>query len=316
MTLIDDAAQLLRNGRLVAFPTETVYGLGADATNSAAIGRIFAAKGRPLTNPLIVHVADVSIAKRYVTHWPAIAEKLAAEFWPGPLTLVLPKASAIVNEVTAGLSTVGLRIPDHPIALELLRAFDGPIAAPSANRSNHISPTRALHVHDELGDAVDLVLDGGPCAVGIESTVLDLTTATPTVLRPGDITQQRMESIIGRVNRFSGTTAHEIPSTSPGQHERHYSPRTPTYRYDAPQNIPAHTGVLTLGKTHRTNQLGMIRQIELPSNPAGYAQHLYAALRELDSLGLDQIYIQMPPDEPQWTAIRDRLMRAAKPLAH
>src|SRR4051812_1359954 len=179
------AAQVLRSGGLVAFPTETVYGLGADATNADAVAKIFAAKGRPSTNPLIVHVADAATARRYATDWPVAASRLAERFWPGPLTLVLPKAMSIVSAVTAGLGTVGLRVPNHPLALQLLQDFSGPVAAPSANRSNRVSPTTAQHVRDELGDSVDVILDGGPCAVGIESTVIDLTTAPrPTLLRP------------------------------------------------------------------------------------------------------------------------------------
>ena len=175
MDLIQQGAELLRRGELVAFPTETVYGLGADATNQTAVRKIFAAKGRPSTNPLIVHIADAAIAQRYASAWDERAEKLAMHFWPGPLTLVLPKSAEIVDEVTAGLPSVGLRVPDHPLALELLRAFGGAVAAPSANRSNRISPTLADHVRQEFGDAIPLIIDGGPCRVGIESTVLDLT---------------------------------------------------------------------------------------------------------------------------------------------
>src|SRR5688500_47215 len=195
--LIERAASLLRRGGLVAFPTETVYGLGADATNAAAIRRVFQVKGRPATNPLIVHVADESVARRYAREWPTAASKLAAEFWPGPLTLVLSKQPSIVLEVTAGLDTVGLRAPDHPLALELLRAFDGPVAGPSANRSSHVSPTTARHVRDEFpDDEIDLILDGGPCKVGIESTVLDLTSDPPRILRPGAVTREQIEAVI------------------------------------------------------------------------------------------------------------------------
>src|SRR5947207_9629696 len=184
---IGKAVEILRAGGLVAFPTETVYGLGADATNAEAVAKIFAAKGRPATNPLIVHVADVDTARRFAASWPLAASHLAEQFWPGPLTLVLPRSPAIVPAVSAGLRTVGLRVPNHPLALQLLQQFGGPVAAPSANRSNRVSPTTAQHVRDELGDAVDLVLDGGPCAVGIESTVLDLTGDRPAILRPGGV---------------------------------------------------------------------------------------------------------------------------------
>ena len=198
--LIARAAEILRSGGLVAFPTETVYGLGADATNPDAVRRIFAAKGRPTTNPLIVHVADIETAKRYAATWSDAAQTLAAVWWPGPLTLVVPKAASIVPEVTAGRETVGLRVPDHPLALELLRAFGGAVAAPSANRSNRVSPTTAGHVLEELAGSVDLILDGGPCTVGIESTVLDLTTDVPTILRPGGVSRGQLEAILGRVD--------------------------------------------------------------------------------------------------------------------
>jgi len=194
---IQDAADLLRRGGLVAFPTETVYGLGADATNAEAVARIFAVKGRPATNPLIVHVADLETAKRYAATWSDAAQTLAAVWWPGPLTLVVPKTPEIVDAVSAGRPTVALRVPDHPVALELLRAFGGPVAAPSANRSTHVSPTTADHVRQELGDEVDIILDGGPCSVGIESTVLDLTGDRPVILRPGGVTRQKIEAIVG-----------------------------------------------------------------------------------------------------------------------
>src|SRR6476661_9367977 len=185
MSEIEQAAEVLKRGGLVAFPTETVYGLGADARNSDAIKKIFALKGRPSTNPLIVHVSGVAMAKVYSSRWPHQARVLAQNFWPGPLTLVLPKTKEIVPEATAGLDTVALRMPDHPMAIELIRKFDGPLAAPSANRSTHVSPTTAEHVRREFGNDLKLVIDGGPCKFGIESTVLDLTTNAPRILRPG-----------------------------------------------------------------------------------------------------------------------------------
>src|SRR3954471_1942381 len=223
MTNLDDATRILRSGGLVAFPTETVYGLGADATNAAAVAKIFAAKGRPATNPLIVHVADLETAKRYTAVWNDAAQTLAAVWWPGPLTLVVPKRPEIVDAATAGRPTVALRVPDHPLALELLRAFGGPIAAPSANRSTHVSPTTAQHVREELGDAVDLVLDGGPCGVGIESTVLDLTTTLPVILRPGAVTPEQIKAVIGQVHLFKGSAAEHVPASSPGQQSIHYA---------------------------------------------------------------------------------------------
>ena len=200
MEPITRAVEILRAGGLVAFPTETVYGLGADARSSESVQKIFAAKGRPPTNPLIVHVSGVAMGKLYAMEWPDTARRLAQKFWPGPLTLVLPRYRTIAPEVSAGLDTVGLRMPNHPLALELIQRFDGPIAAPSANRSNHLSPTTAQHVREELGDAVDLVLDGGPCRVGIESTVLDLTGNRPKILRPGGVTRTQIEKVVGPVD--------------------------------------------------------------------------------------------------------------------
>jgi L-threonylcarbamoyladenylate synthase len=318
---IQQAAALLRGGGLVAFPTETVYGLGADATSEAAVRRIFAAKGRPATNPLIVHVADVETARRYTTRWSDAAQTLAAAYWPGPLTLVLPKTPDIPNVVTAGRPTVGLRAPDHTLALELLRAFGGPIAAPSANRSNHISPTTAQHVRDELGDAVDLVLDGGACAVGIESTVLDLSEDVPRILRPGAVTRRQIEFILGRVELGERITNESVPAASPGQHAVHYAPRTPAFRFETPQRgliridepDGRRNGLVAVG-TMRDYVKKLERMVAMPCEPGLYARHLYEVLRELDAMGLANLYIEMPPDTPEWAAIRDRLLRATVPL--
>lgn len=320
--MIDRAVELLRAGRLVAFATETVYGLGADATNAAAVARIFAAKGRPNTNPLIVHVHSVEVAKRYVSHWPDFAQCLAERFWPGPLTIVLPKNQSvtpskrppprpsprvprqgecsIVDLVTAGLSTVGIRIPNHPVAVELLRAFDGAVAAPSANKSNHVSPTTAQHVRDELGDAVDLILDGGPCAVGIESTVLDLSSSSPRILRPGGVTREEIEEVIGAVEAGTVVSKLTTPARSPGQQETHYAPRTPAFRYELAQRARI--------------DLSDAAIIELTLDPATYARNFYARLRLLDTQQLRAIYIELPPDRPAWVAVRDRIIRATKPI--
>ena len=290
--MIPAAVATLRRGGLVAFPTETVYGLGADAADPLAVRRIFAAKGRPATNPLIVHVASASIARRYATDWPAAADRLAAAFWPGPLTIVLRRNASIADEVSAGRGTVGLRVPNHPVALELLAAFDGPVAAPSANRANHVSPTTADHVRAELGGRVDLVLDGGPCAVGIESTVVDLTGVRPALLRPGGVSRAQLEAVVGPVDVVHGSAA------SPGQGSRHYAPVTPAYRFDAGDPLPVGAAVLRCG-----------------DDPAAYARGLYRSLRELDGRGAAAICVEMPPDEPAWAAVRDRLMRATLPLA-
>jgi L-threonylcarbamoyladenylate synthase len=313
---LDRAIDLLRAGRLVAFPTETVYGLGADATNADAVKRIFAAKGRLPTNPLIVHVADATIARRYVTAWPPAADQLAAAFWPGPLTLVLPKSPAIAPEATAGGLTVGIRVPDHPLALELLQRFDGPIAAPSANRSNQVSPTTAQHVAAELGDAVDLILDGGPCRVGIESTVLDLSGDVPTILRPGGISQEQIASVIGKVDCFTVHASPTAPAASPGQQAVHYAPTTPAYRFDTSQRglVPAGdtTGLMAVGTGDTLHEWGKI--IAMPKLPDVYAHHFYAILRTLDAMSLSAIFIELPPDTPDWSAVRDRITRATRPL--
>ena len=331
-TDIGPAVDVLRRGGLVAFPTETVYGLGADATNPVAVRRIFAAKGRPGTNPLIAHVADERVARRYAAAWPEAAGRLAARFWPGPLTLVLPKGPAIADEVTAGLATVGLRVPDHPLALELLKAFDGPVAAPSANRSNHVSPTTAQHVRDDLGNAVDLVVDGGPCAVGIESTVLDLTGPVPRILRPGGVSREQIEQVVGPVEAAAGGVAPvALPAASPGQHAVHYAPTTPAFRFDpgqwpdvvrAIEASPAgSTAVLFAGGRGRYRKQWpgpkgqrTFNTSELRHDPASYAQQLYSTLRGLDAMGLRAIYVEMPPDRPEWAAVRDRLRRATRVL--
>jgi L-threonylcarbamoyladenylate synthase len=209
--------------------------------------------------------------------------------------------------VTAGRNTVGLRAPAHDVALTLLRTFGGPIAAPSANQSNHVSPTTAQHVRDELGDSVDLILDGGPCQVGIESTVLDLTTEVPRILRPGSITRQQIESVIGPVDAESSITDMTLPATSPGQQPIHYAPRTPSFRFlpSERERIPCSAGIIGFSESATA---------PMPKNPDTYAQRLYQVLRELDAMGLPAIYVEMPPDEPQWTAVRDRLIRATTPM--
>lgn len=317
MSSLTSAVEILRRGRLVAFPTETVYGLGADARSADAVQKIFAAKGRPPTNPLIVHVSGVAMAKLYASEWPDTARRLAQKFWPGPLTLVLPRFRTIAPEVSAGLDTVGLRMPNHPLALKLIQKFNGPIAAPSANRSNHISPTTAQHVRDELGNTVDLILDGGPCVVGIESTVLDLTLSCPTILRPGGISRERIEKVVGAVEVRDMLTEASTPASAPGQHGVHYAPRTVAYRFAFGRRdvveTRANCGFVTLAAERDIKRRGS--SIALPASPASYAQHLYGALRELDAMGLAAIYVEMPPDLPEWAAVRDRLTRATRALS-
>lgn len=291
-----DAARLLRAGELVAIPTETVYGLAADATNAAAVARIFALKGRPATNPLIVHVAGVAQARRFAAHWPDAADALAQAFWPGPLTIVVPRGPGIPDAVTAGGVTVGLRVPDHPVALAILTAFDGGVAAPSANRSNAVSPTAARHVVDEFGHAI-AVIDGGPCRVGIESTVVDVTGGGWRVLRPGGVTAAQIEAVLGMP---ASHPADASVLRSPGQLPVHYAPKTPAFRFEIGQR----EGI------DLTNAV----VLEPTLDPATYARNLYARLRMLDTQDLDAIYVEMPPDTPAWAAVRDRLLRATRPL--
>ena len=335
MTPIARAASILRAGGLVAFPTETVYGLGADATSAAAVAKIFAAKGRPPTNPLIVHVADPAMARRYAADWSPAASQLAERFWPGPLTLVLPKSPEIVPAVTAGLGTVGLRVPDHPLALSLLKQFAGPVAAPSANRSNRVSPTPADHVRDELGDAVDVILDGGPCRVGIESTVLDLTTPRPTLLRPGGVSREQIEAVVGPVDA-RGAGAHadaaggSTAARSPGLQPVHYAPRTAAFRFESDRREELRAELEgakkrpiaalflgladTLVGTLDDDRTAPGGAFFMPADAQGYARWLYQALRMVDEKGVEQIWIEMPPDRPEWAAVRDRITRATQPL--
>ena len=317
---IERAISILRAAGLVAFPTETVYGLGADARNAEAVAKIFAAKGRPPTNPLIVHVADLETAKRYAADWNDAAQTLGAVWWPGPLTLVLPKKPEIVDGATAGRATVALRVPDHPLALELLREFGGPIAAPSANKSNHVSPTTAAHVREELGDAVDLVLDGGPCSVGIESTVVDLTGDKPVILRPGGVPRRKVEAIVGPVEVFASVVDATLPASSPGQHAKHYAPRTPAVRFETAQRgliLPdaadgSKNGIMVLSPLVVLKKWGPI--VAMPNSPELYAANFYAVLREMDAMGLREIFIELPPARPEWEAVRDRIIRATRPL--
>jgi L-threonylcarbamoyladenylate synthase len=301
---LERAAALLREGKLVAFPTETVYGLGANALDEAAVRRIYEAKGRPSTSPLIVHVADIDSARGLVTEWPDRAQHLAERFWPGPLTLVLPKRAIVPDIVTAGLATVGIRVPANPIARELLQIASIPVAAPSANRFTQLSPTTAHHVAESMGEQINLILDGGPCQVGIESTVVSLTSDEAKLLRPGMVSRTELEEVIGPVPdvlEARGEEAHP----SPGMHARHYQPRTTLLLSDSP---PANGrgAVLHLGRAYQAAY-----KIAMPADPPSFAATLYGTLHELDNLNLDWIWVEMPPDEPKWEGIRDRLRRAA-----
>ncbi len=329
--IIAEAADLLRRGRLVAFPTETVYGLGANALDEKAVQSIFEAKGRPANNPIIVHVADALAAQMLAREWPAKAAILAERFWPGSLTLVLQKQPMVPDAVTAGGTTVGLRVPANPVALALLRMTDIPVAGPSANRSTQLSPTTAKHVLQGLDGRIDLLLDGGPTTGGLESTVIDLTVSPPRLLRPGLVSVVQIEAAIGpiEVGGQRVSTATGEPLRSPGQMERHYAPRakvvckreddesiigrilaevnrTGWLRLNRPGTV--FDEVRTAGEPSDPQQL---RIIQMPADAREYAARLYAAMHELDDAAVDCIVIDLPPEHDDWIAIHDRLRRAS-----
>ncbi len=302
---IDEAARLLRAGQVVAFPTETVYGLGADAFDAEAVARIFAAKERPADNPVIVHVADVDAARGVVGEFPRLAEE-ASRLWPGALTLVLRRGPRVPDIVTAGGATVGVRVPAHPVALALLRKFGGPIAAPSANRSGRPSPTLAGHVLADLAGRIELILDGGATEVGLESTVVDMTGEVPLVLRRGGVTIEQLREVLGRVDCLEGQDPDAV-ARSPGLRHRHYAPR-------------ARVVVVKEGEGEADGRTGLItrRAVEgefvrvLPATAEGFAHGLFAALRELDELGLGRIVVEEIAEVGLGAAIMDRLRRAAE----
>jgi L-threonylcarbamoyladenylate synthase len=313
---IDEAATLLRQGGLVAFPTETVYGLGADASNPEAVRRIFAAKGRPANHPLIVHIADIAHIGKWAQNVPDAAQKLAEHFWPGPLALILNKTPQVPLTVTGGQHTVALRVPNHPVALRLLQTFGGGIAAPSANRFCRISPTLASHVAEELGDTVDLILDGGACQVGVESTIVDLSGDQPTLLRPGQIGSLEIETVLGCQLLIS----QHIDHRAPGMMAVHYAPATiamlcPVDRFQGviKQLTAQGKKVGILAYHHPIPENSQARIIEMPRQADQYAQTLYASLRELDNLKLDIILVEQPPDTALWLAVNNRLGKATLP---
>jgi L-threonylcarbamoyladenylate synthase len=314
--LLAEAAMLLREGKLVAFPTETVYGLGADGLNAQAVAAIFRAKGRPSTNPIILHVSGLAMVKRLVTHLTPQALRLMEAFWPGPLTVVLPRSLQVPDAVTAGGRTVALRMPAHPIALGLIRALDRPIAAPSANRSEHVSPTCAEHVAADLEGRIDLLLDGGPCGMGLESTVVDLSGPLPRLLRRGPLLPSHLARVLGRP-LIEDDGCDEGRAASPGRSPRHYAPQVPlvlsTEALAELQRGEGRQAWLRLG-SHGEAPKGVIVH-DLPSDPVGYARGLYAALRELEILPVLRIVADLPPDAEPWRAVRDRLTRAAVPAA-
>ena len=301
------AAEILRAGGLVAFPTETVYGLGADASSAAAVARLYAAKGRPADHPVIIHFSSSEHAFEWGREIPEAARKLAARFWPGPLTLILKRSAKAKDFVTGGQDSVGLRVPSHPVAQALLREFNGGIAAPSANLFGSISATTAAHVREELN--IDIVLDGGPSEVGIESTIVDLSGANVVLLRPGGISKFQIEDLLKLkvLEKEANSPRHS------GGLERHYAPRTPTLLV-APHALDAEisrrkAAVAVLAFSRPDERVDC--WIRMPKDPRAYAQKLYAALRELDAAGCETILIESPPGTTEWTAVRDRLSRAA-----
>lgn len=322
------AVELLQAGELVAFPTETVYGLGADASNPAAVAKIFAAKGRPADHPLIVHLSAHDAVDRWAEHVPAVAWELMETFWPGPLTLILKKQAWVPDAVTGGQDTVGLRVPGHPVALELLRRFAASagklagqgagehagIAAPSANRFGRISPTSAAHVAEELGERIPLILDGGPCKVGIESTIIDCSRGEPVVLRPGHIAPEHLAAVLGHCPAIE--TASGAPRVS-GSLAAHYAPQTP-------MRLVASARLLDFlcAQRHKGDRCGVISHSQppqagmphvwrlLPADPVAYAHELYAALRDMDHAEISLIAVEALPEGPEWAAVADRLRRA------
>lgn len=302
------AAEILRRGGLVAFPTETVYGLGADASNPVAVKRLYEAKRRPAEHPVIVHFTSADEAFRWAREVPDGAKALAQRFWPGPLTLILKRSALAQGFVTGGQDNVGLRVPSHPVAHELLSLFGKGVAAPSANRFGHVSPTTAAHVREDLGKDVDLVLEGGPSEVGIESTIVDFSSGSPVLLRPGHLSKAELEQVLNSKieNRHGASPRHS------GGLERHYAPRTParlvaTHELDREiSRLGDKVAVLAFSRPDERVDYWL----RMPRSPQAYAQRLYAALRELDGAGCEAILIEAPPDIPEWAAVLDRLRRA------
>jgi L-threonylcarbamoyladenylate synthase len=311
---IETAVQALRDGELVAFPTETVYGLGANAQNPVALQKIFAAKGRPTTHPVIVHLDSVRYLPRWAREVPLAAAQLAEKFWPGPLTMVLPRASNVHDLVTGGQDTVAIRIPAHPMALQLLTAFGGGIAAPSANRYGRLSPTRAEHVRDELGDAVRVILDGGESKIGLESTIISCDAAGVHLLRPGAVTAAQIRAVVGDLVVGAVADSPRVPGSAPS----HYAPETPMTivpegEIDAQAAALSKEGqrIAVLAQRLPLKSHPYVTWINAGKRPAQYAHDLYANLRTLDKAGCEQILVQDVPQDERWEAVRDRLTRAA-----
>ncbi|MGW1638509.1 L-threonylcarbamoyladenylate synthase [Streptomyces lavendulae] len=316
-TDIEAAAGVLRAGGLVALPTETVYGLGANAEDAAAIARTFQVKGRPPTHPLIVHIGGAEQLDDWVRDVPDTARLLVEHFWPGPLTLVLRRGPRVPLEATGGLETVAVRVPDHPVALALLSAFGGGVTAPSANRFGSVSPTTADHVRAELGDAVDFVLDGGSCQVGVESTIVDATGDTPAILRPGGVTREDLEAVLGRPLAVPAAS----PVRVPGQHPSHYAPRARVVLVEPGRAVAeaelaqeqGHRAGVLVPPAFAGAEVKAHAVVEVPASAAAYARGLYGFLRELDEQGCDLIVASLPTEEGLGLAIANRLRRAAGP---
>lgn len=305
---IPKAVDILNKGGIVAMPTETVYGLAADARNPAAIQKIFAAKGRPIDHPLIVHIGDIALLSEWASDISPAALQLAKAFWPGPLTLILKKAPGVLDLITGQQTTIGIRIPNHPIALALLKSIGKGLAAPSANRFGRISPTTAAAVKEELGSAVDFILDGGQCQVGVESTIVDMTGEHPVILRPGMISAQQIADVLDdKVN----SKTQDSPRVS-GSLASHYAPKTETLLMTIEQLQHLPEDKLMHAVIVARESLTAPYLILMANDPIQYAHDLYLTLRELDKQGFKQILIQTVPDTADWDAIRDRLQRAAK----
>ncbi len=308
------AAEVLKNGGIVAIPTETVYGLAANALDPAAIAKIYAAKGRPSTNPLIIHVTSVDSAKELASAWPPSAQKLGDAFWPGPLTLIVPKNPIVPDAATAGLQSVALRVPAHPVMCAVIDAAGMPLAAPSANRSQAVSPTRAAHVLKSLGDAVDVILDAGTTEHGLESTVVDCTVLPPRVLRPGPVTIADIERVVGRVKAEQGGMADDVARSSPGMSHRHYAPQARVKIVPGPLLAEAiaaaegPVGAFLLGSAVLNPHATLV---QMPAHPVAYGAVLYAEFHRMDDAGMKTIIIEEPPSAPGWEAVRDRLRRAS-----
>lgn len=305
---LKEAVAVLKRGGLVAFPTETVYGLGADASNPEAVARLYQVKGRPRGHPVIVHLPGIEQLSGWARDVPEGATKLAARFWPGPLSLVLKRAPAVGDYLTGGEGTIGLRVPDHPIALELLRQFGGGIAAPSANKFGRISPTTAEHVRNDLGDEVDLILDGGPCAIGIESTIVDLSRGSPVLLRPGRISPEEIEATL----RLHAEPHDRTAPRAPGTLESHYAPRKPLRLVagDQWERGAWQNGAVLCFRARPVGEKCTM-WIKAFDDPQRYARDLYSNLRALDASGCDEILVEEPPADAEWAAVRDRLARAS-----